>query len=95
MVIAREGRARVLLVKGEPAKAAAMLAGADDLKSLVTLGAALYATRDFQGALAAFERVVDEDPELIAGAVTRIGSVVYDGSLATALTKLREQLISE
>ena len=41
------------------------------------------------------ELVVDEDPELIAGAVTRIGSVVYDGSLATALTKLREQLISE
>ena len=41
------------------------------------------------------ELVVDEDPELIAGAVTRIGSVVYDGSLSTALTKLREQLISE
>jgi F-type H+-transporting ATPase subunit delta len=41
------------------------------------------------------ELVVDEDPELIAGAVTRIGSVVYDGSLATALTRLREQLISE
>lgn len=41
------------------------------------------------------ELVVDEDPELIAGAVTRIGSVVYDGSLSTALTRLREQLISE
>ena len=39
--------------------------------------------------------VVGEDPDLIAGAVTRIGSVVYDGSLATALTRLREQLISE
>ena len=38
---------------------------------------------------------VELDPELIAGAVTRIGSVVYDGSLATALTRLREQLISE
>jgi F-type H+-transporting ATPase subunit delta len=41
------------------------------------------------------ELVVDEDPDLIAGAITRIGSVVYDGSLATALTRLREQLISE
>jgi len=39
--------------------------------------------------------VVKEDPELIAGTVTRIGSVVYDGSLANQLGRLREQLVSE
>ncbi len=72
MVIAREGRARVLLVKGDPAGAEAMLAGTEDLKSLVTLGAALYAGRDFEGALEAFARVVDEDPEM-ALAMTNLG----------------------
>lgn len=38
---------------------------------------------------------VEEDPSLVAGAVTQIGSVVYDGSLAHHLGRLREQLISE
>jgi F-type H+-transporting ATPase subunit delta len=32
------------------------------------------------------------DPSLIGGAVTRVGSVVYDGSIATQLTKIRERL---
>lgn len=32
------------------------------------------------------------DPSLIAGAVTRVGSVVYDGSVATQLEKMRERL---
>ncbi len=32
------------------------------------------------------------DPALIGGVVTRIGSTVYDGSIATQLTKLRERL---
>jgi F-type H+-transporting ATPase subunit delta len=32
------------------------------------------------------------DPELIGGAVTRIGSIVYDGSVRTKLENLREQL---
>lgn len=32
------------------------------------------------------------DPELIGGAVTRVGSLVYDGSIATQLTKIRERL---
>jgi F-type H+-transporting ATPase subunit delta len=32
------------------------------------------------------------DPSIIGGIVTRIGSVVYDGSLATQLTKIRERL---
>lgn len=32
------------------------------------------------------------DPALIGGAVARVGSIVYDGSLATQLAKIREQL---
>ena len=39
--------------------------------------------------------VVEEDPSLVAGAVTQIGSVVYDGSLASQLDRLRQELISE
>jgi F-type H+-transporting ATPase subunit delta len=33
------------------------------------------------------------DPTIIGGVVTRIGSTVYDGSIATQLTKLRDRLI--
>lgn len=33
------------------------------------------------------------DPEIIGGAVTRIGSNVYDGSVKTKLENLRQQLI--
>jgi F-type H+-transporting ATPase subunit delta len=32
------------------------------------------------------------DPALIGGAVTRVGSIVYDGSVATQLARLRERL---
>jgi F-type H+-transporting ATPase subunit delta len=32
------------------------------------------------------------DPAIIGGVVTRIGSTVYDGSIATQLAKLREKL---
>ena len=32
------------------------------------------------------------DPSLIGGAVARVGSVVYDGSIATQLAKMRERL---
>ena len=35
------------------------------------------------------------DPTLIAGAVTRIGGTVYDGSVATQLEKMRERLLSQ
>jgi F-type H+-transporting ATPase subunit delta len=35
------------------------------------------------------------DPALIGGLVARIGSTVYDGSVATRLAKLREQLLHE
>lgn len=34
------------------------------------------------------------DPSLIGGAVTRIGSTVYDGSITTQLQKLKEQLVN-
>ena len=32
------------------------------------------------------------DPALIGGVVARIGSTVYDGSIATQLAKMRERL---
>lgn len=32
------------------------------------------------------------DPALIGGAVTRVGSIVYDGSVATQLAKIRDRL---
>ena len=32
------------------------------------------------------------DPDLIGGAVARVGSIVYDGSVATQLSKMRERL---
>jgi len=35
------------------------------------------------------------NPELLGGAVIRIGSVVYDGSLKSQLDQLRQQLIAE
>ncbi len=35
------------------------------------------------------------DPELIGGAVTTVGSTVYDGSLRTQLSKLRRQMTQE
>lgn len=34
------------------------------------------------------------DPALIGGIVTKIGTVVYDGSIASQLTKMREQLVA-
>jgi F-type H+-transporting ATPase subunit delta len=34
-----------------------------------------------------------QDPGILGGLVTQIGSVVYDGSLRTRLTRLREQLV--
>ena len=35
------------------------------------------------------------DPGLIGGIVARIGSIVYDGSIATQLTKFRDRLIAQ
>jgi F-type H+-transporting ATPase subunit delta len=34
-----------------------------------------------------------QDPGLLGGVVTRIGSVVYDGSLKAQLLRLREELV--
>jgi len=38
------------------------------------------------------EMTTSVDPSIIGGVVTRIGSTVYDGSLATQLAKLKEKL---
>jgi len=35
------------------------------------------------------------DPALIGGIVTRIGGTVYDGSLATQLTRFRDRMITQ
>ena len=35
------------------------------------------------------------DPEILGGAVTRIGSTVYDGSLRTQLAQLRRKMTQE
>jgi len=35
------------------------------------------------------------DPELLAGMVTQVGSLIYDGSLRTCLQQLRESLLEE
>lgn len=36
---------------------------------------------------------VQQDPSILGGLVTQIGSLVYDGSLKTQLARLREQLV--
>ena len=36
----------------------------------------------------------DTDPELIAGMVTQIGSIVYDGSMRTRLQQMRQTLLA-
>lgn len=38
---------------------------------------------------------VERDPSLIGGALTRIGNLIYDGSLKTQLSKVRENLYKE
>jgi len=56
-----------------------------------------------QRARAALERLTGRqvrltsriEPELIGGAVTRVGSTVYDGSLRTQLTQLRRKMAQE
>jgi F-type H+-transporting ATPase subunit delta len=37
----------------------------------------------------------ERDPSLIGGALTRIGNLIYDGSLKTQLSKVRENLYKE
>lgn len=36
---------------------------------------------------------IQHDPKILAGLVTRIGSLVYDGSLRTRLVRLRAELV--
>ena len=47
--------------------------------------------RELLGGEAMLERVVD--PELIGGAVLRVGDMVYDGSIANQLHTIRQQMI--
>lgn len=37
----------------------------------------------------------DVDPSLIGGVIARIGSTVYDGSVATRLSRMREKLLQQ
>jgi F-type H+-transporting ATPase subunit delta len=37
---------------------------------------------------------VSEDPAILGGVITRIGSRVYDGSLTTQLARLRQELVT-
>ena len=38
---------------------------------------------------------VNVDPELLGGVVARIGSTVYDGSVKTQLTRMRQELVKQ
>ena len=38
---------------------------------------------------------LEPDPSLIGGVVTRIGSTIFDGSVATRLAKMRDALLQE
>ncbi len=38
---------------------------------------------------------LERDPSLLGGALTKIGNVIYDGSLKTQLKKVRENLYKE
>ena len=35
------------------------------------------------------------DPEIIGGAITRVGTLVYDGSLARQLARIKEQFVQQ
>ena len=48
--------------------------------------------REATGAAVRLER--DTDPELVGGVVTRIGDVIYDGSIRGHLARIRERLES-
>jgi F-type H+-transporting ATPase subunit delta len=37
---------------------------------------------------------VQVDPEIVGGAVARIGSTVYDGSITTQLEKMKQRLVA-
>ena len=41
------------------------------------------------------ELSISVDPELLGGVVARIGSTVYDGSVKTQLTRMRQELVKQ
>jgi F-type H+-transporting ATPase subunit delta len=66
-----------------------------DLTTAVALPAERVAQFEKRIAAATGRRVTmtaSVDPALIGGAVARVGSIVYDGSIATQLAKMRERL---
>jgi tetratricopeptide (TPR) repeat protein len=82
-IAAREGRARCLLAQGEPSRAASLLSSAEDAPSLVTLGAARYALKDWAGAKEAFEKAAVADP-MSAAAMNGLGFVKAQNASAWA-----------
>jgi len=74
-----QGRVRVMVSTAEPLDAAAEQRIAQEVKSRLGLQPML-------------EKQVH--PELIGGVVLRVGDRVYDGSIATQLKRLREQMIT-
>jgi F-type H+-transporting ATPase subunit delta len=94
-------RDRLALV-GDVAAAyrARLMDHANIVRAEVTTAAALPADRVSalqQGLVRATGRQVQlenrVDPGIIGGAVTRIGSTVYDGSITTQLARLKERLV--
>ncbi len=41
------------------------------------------------------EMIIDEDPSLLGGVVVRVGDILYDGSIKTQLTGIRELIREE
>jgi F-type H+-transporting ATPase subunit delta len=73
-----QGRVRVRLVTANPVDASLAAQINDQLRALL-------------GGEPVLEQVVD--PEVIGGAVLRIGDTVYDGSIANQLKTIRQQMI--
>ncbi|MGD9128456.1 MAG: ATP synthase F1 subunit delta [Planctomycetia bacterium] len=79
----RLGRVPVRLTAAAPIPAEMLSAIETSLKALVADGEPVL---DYNP-----ER--DTDPDLVGGAVLRIGDTVYDGSIATVLQNVRKQMI--
>jgi F-type H+-transporting ATPase subunit delta len=74
-----KNRLRVMVSTAEPLDAAAEQTIASEIKSRLNV-----------------QPILDKQvrPELIGGMVLRIGDKVYDGSIATQLQRLREQMVT-
>ena len=79
----RMGRVPVRLIAASPIPAEMIAAIETSLKALIPDGEPVLN----------YDPQRDTDPELIGGAVLRIGDTVYDGSIATVLENVRKQMI--